>query len=265
MMNNKEKEMKKEKIKPILKTLEDLMEEDWDEAKEFLHSLDEIYWIDNYYSLAIIDKLSYYFGEMDDYDLDNFIPEIFWKDRNNALDAIDLIAESKNFNIGAYVPSYLWEDKYAALYIVSKEYTGLSYVSDKLENYQDIVFTALSNLEEQIEDSYHNWPCLPWDSHDHLEWFMEGVSSSLKADKDFILELLEYDYFSDVFDVIYDWIDPCLWSDGDFVINVLRIDFTESTLNRMSEELKSNEDFLQVLADELLEDIDDIKEQIYGK
>ena len=67
-MNNKEKEMKKEKIKPILETLEDLMEEDWDEAKEFLHSLDEIYWIDNYYSLAIIDKLSYYFGEMDDYD-----------------------------------------------------------------------------------------------------------------------------------------------------------------------------------------------------
>ena len=47
------------------------------------------------------------------------------------------------------------------------------------------------------------------------------------------------------------------------MIDVLRIDFTESTLNRMSKELKSNDDFLQILADELLEDIDVIKEQIY--
>ena len=240
------------------------MDEDWDEAQEFLHNLDEIYWKDNFYSLAIIDKLSYYFGDMDDYDLD-LIPELFWEDRQNALEAFDIINKSNNFNIGAYVPSYLWEDEYAALYIVSNDYTGLRYVSDKLDNYTDIVFTALSNLEEQIEDSYHNWPCMPWDSHDHLEWFMDDVSTSLKNDKNFILELLEYDYFSDVFDVIYDWIDACLWNDGDFVIEVLRIDFTESTLNRMSEELKSNDDFLQVLADELLEDIDDIKEQIYEK
>ena len=259
-MNNKE--IKKEKIKPILETLENLMDEDWEEAETFLHNLDEIYWKDNFYSLAIIDKLSYYFTYMDDYDL-SLIPEFFWDDRQNALEAFDIIVESNNFNIGAYVPSYLWEDEHASLYIVSKDYTGLGYVSDKLSNYKQIVFYALSNLEEKIEDSYHNWPCLPWDSHDHLEWFMEGISSSLKADKDFILELLEYDYFSDVFDVIYDWIDPCLWSDGDFVIDVLRIDFTESTLNRMSEELKSNDDFLQILADELLEDIDDIKEQIY--
>ena len=261
-MNNKELEMKKEKIKPILETLEELMDEDWGEAQEFLHSLDEIYWRDNYYSLAIINKLRYYFGEMDDYDLD-LIPELFWEDRQNALEAFDIINESNNFNIGAYVPSYLWEDEHAALYIVHKEYSGLGYVSDKLSNYKQIVFYALSNLEEQIDESYYNYPCEPWDKRQHLEWFMNGVSKKLKKDKDFILELLEYDYFSDEFDIIYDWIDESLWDDGDFVIDVLRIDFTISSLNRMSEELKSNDDFLQVLADELLEDIDDIKEQIY--
>ena len=264
-MNDKEKEIKKEKIKPILETLEDLMEEDWEEAEIFLHNLEEIYWRDNFYSLAIIDKLSYYFREMDDYSLGSFIPEIFWNDGNNALDAIELIAESNWFNIGSYVPSYLWEDEVTARYIVSMEYTGLRYVSDKLGNYKDIVFTALSNLEEKIEASYYNFPALPWDSHEHLEWFMEDVSKSLKNDKNFILELLEYDYFYDVFDIIYDWIDASLWNDGDFVIDVLRIDFTQSTLNRMSEELKSNEDFLHVLADELLEDIDNIKELIYDK
>ena len=63
-MNNKDEELKKEKIKPILETLEELMEEDWDEAEKFLHNLEEIYWKDNFYSLAIIDKLSYYFGEI---------------------------------------------------------------------------------------------------------------------------------------------------------------------------------------------------------
>ena len=150
-MNNKDEELKKEKIKPILETLEELMEEDWDEAEKFLHNLEEIYWKDNFYSLAIIDKLSYYFGEMDDYSLETFIPEIFWEDRENSLQAFVIINESQNFNIGAYVPSYLWEDEYAALYIVSKEYTGLGYVSDKLGNYKDIVFTALSNLEEKID------------------------------------------------------------------------------------------------------------------
>ena len=42
-MNNKDEELKKEKIKPILETLEELMEEDWDEAEKFLHNLEEIY------------------------------------------------------------------------------------------------------------------------------------------------------------------------------------------------------------------------------
>ena len=259
-MNNKDEELKKEKIKPILETLEELMEEDWDEAEKFLHNLEEIYWKDNFYSLAIIDKLSYYFGEMDDYSLETFIPDIFWEDRENSLQAFVIINESQNFNIGAYVPSYLWEDEYAALYIVSKEYTGLGYVSDKLGNYKDIVFTALSNLEEQIEDSYHNWPCMPWNSHEYLEWFMEDVSKSLKSDKDFILDLFEYDYFSDVFDVIYDWVDNDLWNDKDFIREVVTVDI--DNLNRMSNELKADEIFLEELADKLEEDIEYIKELI---
>jgi hypothetical protein len=260
MKKDEELETKKEKIKPILEELEDLLEYSFVEAKEFISKLDDEYWTDNFSSLAIIEKLSYYFREMDDYDLDEFIPEIFWNNRKNALDAFDIIAESECFNVGAYVPSYLWEDENAALYIVSKEYSGLGYISDKLTNYKKIVFYALSNLEDKIRESYYNFPALPWDRNQHLEWFMEEVSKSLKNDKDFILELLDYDYFSDEFDIIYNWIDASLWNDKDFVRKVVKVDI--DNLNRMSDELKADGSFLEEIANTLEEDLEYIKELI---
>jgi hypothetical protein len=241
---------KNEEFKSVLETLEELLDTDWSEAEEFLNNLDEIFWKDNVYSISIIDKLSYYFGEMDDYDLDAFIPDYFWEDRKNALDAIDIIAESHCFNIGSYVPSYLWEDDHASLYIMKLDYTGLRYVSDKLSNYKKIVCYALSTLEEKIEESYHMSPVLPWDSRKHLEWFMKDVSEALKDDKDFILELLAYDYFSDVFDVIYNWIDDSLWNDKEFVIDVIKVcGYSDELKEQISEPLLNDPDIKKLLDD----------------
>ena len=43
------------------------------------------------------------------------------------------------------------------------------------------------------------------------------------SDKDFVLELLQRDYFIDEFMIIYDWINNDLWNDKDFVLKVLNI------------------------------------------
>jgi hypothetical protein len=50
------------------------------------------------------------------------------------------------------------------------------------------------------------------------------VPNKFKSDKNFVLELLEYDSFSDAFSVIYDWMEPQLWSDKEFVMEVLEKD-----------------------------------------
>ena len=191
------------------------MDIDFDEAQEFLQNLDEIFWENNFYSISLINTMLYYFYEMDDYVLEGFIP------------------------------SYLWEDEQAALYIMTLDYTGLRYVSDKLNNYRKIVLYALSNLEEKIEESYNNFPALPWDNRKYLKWFMKDISKSLKNDKEFILQLLSYNYFINEFDVIYDWIDEELWYDKEFIIDVAAID--EDILNRMSNKLKTDVEFLEEL------------------
>ena len=191
------------------------MDIDFDEAQEFLQNLDEIFWENNFYSISLINTMLYYFYEMDDYVLEGFIP------------------------------SYLWEDEQAALYIMTLDYTGLRYVSDKLNNYRKIVLYALSNLEEKIEESYNNFPALPWDNRKYLKWFMKDISKSLKNDKEFILQLLSYNYFINEFDVIYDWIDEELWDDKEFIIAVAAID--EDILNRMSNKLKKDVEFLEEL------------------
>lgn len=210
----------KEKFDEILETLEEL---DWDEIFDFYQNIDEVYWKDNYCSLTLIKKyLDDCWYDIDDYGLD-FIPEYFWLDRRNALDAIEYISSFNNFNIGAYVPNYLWEDEHAALYIITLDYTGLRYVPDTLSNYQEIVHHALYGLEEKIEESYHNGPAYPWENREHFEWFMDDVSKSLNKDKDFILELLGHYYFSDEYDVIFRWIDKELWNDKDFVLDVIEI------------------------------------------
>lgn len=205
----------KEKINSIIETLEELLDIDFDEAQEFLQNLDEIFWENNFYSISLINTMLYYFYEMDDYVLEGFIP------------------------------SYLWEDEQAALYIMTLDYTGLRYVSDKLNNYRKIVLYALSNLEEKIEESYNNFPALPWDNRKYLKWFMKDISKSLKNDKEFILQLLSYNYFINEFDVIYDWIDEELWYDKEFIIDVAAID--EDILNRMSNKLKKDVEFLEEL------------------
>ena len=74
---------------------------------------------------------------------------------------------------------------------------------------------------------------------------MKDISKSLKNDKEFILQLLSYNYFINEFDVIYDWIDEELWDDKEFVIAVAAFD--EDILNRMSNKLKTDVEFLEEL------------------
>lgn len=235
----------KENFEKLLETIDEL---DWDDLVETLSNLDEVYWKDNYYSITLIKKvLDLWYYELDDYGL-CFIPEYFWENRDNAIDAIEYIASLDNFNLYSYVPSYIWEDEHDALYVVSLDYTGLGNVSDNLSNYQEIVHLALDRLEEKIEDSYYNGPAYPWDSREHLEWLMQDVSPSLKNDKDFIIDVLNHDYFSDVFDVIYRWVDQKLWSDKEFVINVIELcGYSEMLAPFIDESLLNDQDIKSII------------------
>ena len=78
-----------------------------------------------------------------------------------------------------------------------------------------------------------------------LEGLINYFASSLKSDKEFIIGILtcdlQFNEFYDEFDLVYDWIDPKLWSDKQFVMEIVENDC--DALKYASEELMSDEEF----------------------
>ena len=71
--------------------------------------------------------------------------------------------------------------------------------------------------------------------------FLDHVPDQFKSNKDFVLNLLDFDYFLDAFGLVYDWIDQSLWADKEFVMKTLELD--ESAVLKVSDQLASDEEF----------------------
>jgi hypothetical protein len=78
-------------------------------------------------------------------------------------------------------------------------------------------------------------------NEEHLERFLYNVPEKFKSSKDFILDILEYDYFCDAFHIVYNWIDQSLWSDKDFVMEVVEKDC--EAIVKVSDEIAGDEEF----------------------
>ena len=66
-------------------------------------------------------------------------------------------------------------------------------------------------------------------------------------DKDFILELLGYDYFCDAFSVVYNWMDQTLWEDKEIVLAALEAD--ASAVLKVSDRMAADQDVHDYIAE----------------
>ncbi len=207
-------------IEELLEQLDELMEIDWDEASDFLNNLSDEYWKDNEISIELIEKISEYFYEMDDYNLGALIPDIFWEDKYNTMQALKIILRADTFNLNAIFPSKYWEDYDIASLVIGYDYFGINYVPPHIKNYKNLVFEALDTLEERINNNIDDFPAIPWDMKEHLGYFLSYISEDLASDQDFILELLEHEFYDEELKLIFDWIDKDLLQDPEFLENV---------------------------------------------
>ena len=186
------------------------------------------------------------------------IPDELWQDRVFALSVVDIIAKwARGIEdlgcIDEVLPESVFDtpDKvdYAIISLArSNELNAADfylYPSKSWGNRENI-FMILWYLENALDgDSYNMYPTFRGSTQDYLESFLSNVSDVFKADKDFILEFLEYNTLQDGFEALYNWMDKSLWADKDVVMKILDNDY--DLLERVSKELMEDEEFKEYL------------------
>jgi hypothetical protein len=124
-----------------------------------------------------------------------------------------------------------------------------------------VIFEILSCLQSALENDrawgtvYCNFR---GDNESYFDGFLYYLPDKFKSDKDFILELLGYEYFFDGFSQVYDWIDQNLWLDKEFVLKVLEMD--TSAVMKVPDQLAADEEF-RVYVEENI-DLEDIVQSV---
>ena len=190
----------------------------------------------------------------------NHVTDEMWKDKKLATKLVDKVTEwarrIDDLNcVDELIPKSFFEDEYEALYVVR----GLCNDDMNADNfclfpsaawqYQSVIIWILSNLEDELSGGgFTMYPVFRGSKEEYISSFIEYIPDRFKSDKSFVLELLGYSYFSEAFGLIYDWIDPSLWSDGEFVSSVIK-DVDSDAITRASEALFEDEEFMSTLED----------------
>jgi len=187
----------------------------------FAHFSDSM-WQDSGFTTAMTEIISKRQNVIEGFGgIDEFIPAVAFENKDNAWDITVSIMESCDRNAVEFdlFPKSAWEDS-------------------------RIVFAILDNLQEKLEvDRYHftMYPSFCGSNRDYLKNMFDYISDDFKKDKDFAIEFLEYYYFFDCFDILFNWVDESLWSDKEFVMEALEND--PDVLGRVSEDLLSDKEF----------------------
>lgn len=200
----------KENILGAARIVRDFMEKEcegvscFDMERVFAHITPTL-WDDDHFASAVANLVFERAYSM--YDLDcisDLIPESVWKNENELCWVVRRLYNEDERNMGnlSLFPKKSWESAEVIFEIIS----CLQYALDNDRAWG----TAYGNFRG--------------DNKYYLDDFLHYVPSKFKSDKNFVLELLEYDSFSDAFSVIYDWMEPQLWSDKEFVMEVLEKD-----------------------------------------
>ena len=162
---------------------------------------------DRYFVLSMIEMIAARQSSLDwNGDFEDIVPSTFLRDKDSLLAVVMYIMRANQSNAADFglVPTAAWE-------------------------YSEIIFWILSNFQDAYEaDRYlfTMYPMFRGCKRDYLESFISFVPNKFKSDKEFLLEFLGCDYFSDEFDVLYDWMDNELWGDKQIAMQALDTDVT---------------------------------------
>lgn len=260
----------KEKLTNILGRIEDAAhKEDQTGIVSALNDIPQFFWEDQACYLHIVETFfAHVKFDMSIYPV-HFIPDHFWEIPENVEAYILTLCKfyeeaSIDFNLGGeLIPRRLLNDKkIVTLLLRSNVDETFGSISEDFKADPDIVLAALEGLQNKIEFREYNsssW-LPPHDKRVCLEELINELPDSLFSNKSFILDFLLHNYFRDEFDVLYERIDQNLWSDKDFVFEVLSRDrcaimyVTDKDL--VLEMLAKDEDAIEYVLDELFEDAD---------
>lgn len=228
------------------------------------------------YILGIAEIIAEFMGEFDEglssSDLEKVfssMPHTPWEDEVFATAAANMVIDRAysmyDLNcISDVIPESVWKNEDELVWVVRRLYNEdernmahLSLFPRKSWESKKVIFEILSCLQLALENDrawgtvYCNFR---GDNESYFDGFLYYVPDKFKSNKDFILELLEYDYFFDGFHQVYDWIDQSLWVDKKFVLDALELD--TSAVIKVPDQLAADEKF-RVYVEENI-DMDDI-------
>ena len=232
------------------------------------------------YVLGVAEIIYDFFSEFDEgpscYDVDkvfSFAPQTIWGDERFANDAANFVIDRAYSMydlscISEIIPESVWKNEDELVWVVRRLYNedernmaNLSLFPRKCWESARVIFEILSCLQDALEND-RGWGTVycnfRGDNESYFDGFLYYVPDKFKSDKDFILELLEYDYFFDGFHQVYDWIDQSLWSDKEFVMMVLGFD--SSAVIKVTDQLAADEEFRAYVEEYI--DMDDIDPDI---
>jgi hypothetical protein len=239
-------------INTAIERIKEAFSEEYEEIEIFamLQEIPEALWKDEVASHKIVQALVDYKIWEWDIPITDFIPSFFWNNKVNAEAAMKIILSSNRSDIYGIFPSHLRTDRDSVMAAVSSDWRELDGLSETFTSDADVVYAAFENMIQEIESTRENYPRAMIEPRSFLESLLGYVSKSLKSNKAFVLAILKDNLaysneFCDECDLLYDWINPQLWSDKEFVMQVLEIDCT--ALEWVSEDLKASEEFNEFL------------------
>lgn len=201
------------------------------------------------------------------------MPHTPWEDEAFATAAANMVIDRAHSMydlncISDVIPESVWKNEDELVWVVRRLYNAdernmahLSLFPRKSWESEKVIFEILSCLQDALENDrawgtvYCNFR---GDHESYLNGFLCYVPDKFKSDKDFILELLGYDYFFDNFNPVYDWIDQGLWLDKEFTRKVLELD--AAAVIKVPDQLAADEEF-RVYVEETI-DLEDIAHSV---
>ncbi len=234
-------------IKNILDSIvESAQYDDQELLIETLDSINDDCWKDIDSAIAILDTfLTNVRSDFFVYPI-KFIPDYLFGNENFINRYVNLLCwfyndELLDYNFTELIPSEVLKNKELCKKFLSCNYCEV--VDDVPEEFwgdQSVVFASLEGLENHIEYRKNTPMLITPDKTECISYLFKKVSKDLSNNKDFILDFLDYEYFFDCFDVVYDWVDKSLWFYKDFVIKVLEKD--RDAVNYVTKELLEDEE-----------------------
>lgn len=184
------------------------------------------------------------------------MPQTLWQDDQFATAAANIVIDRAyamyDLNgISEVIPESVWKHEDELVWLVRRLYhedernmANLSLFPRKAWESATVIFEILSCLQFALEND-RAWGTVYCNFRGDFERYFDGflyyVPDQFKSDKDFILELLGYDYFFGSFGQVYDWVDQRLWSDKEFVMKVLKLH--TSAILKVSDQLATDQEF----------------------